>query len=339
MPCFGVPESTSAGRLASPRGACYLRDKAREAAGGKMRVAVTFIVAVSALLNAVAAAPAQTKLTLGYGSASAWIGSFVAADKGIFAKHGLDVTMKFVPSAATQPAAITAGSLDIGTFNAPLLLLADEGGLDLRIVAGGTSEQGQDKEMGRVMAREDSDIKSAQDFRGRRIGIPGRNSILHVSLMKWLKVNGVDPSQESFVEIGMPQLSDMLKSGQIDGAVSVEPFAGQIEKNKTGYRLSLLTADFAFYAMSRASIEKNPEAVAAFRASIQEAAEYANTHPDEARRAQIAFLKLPEAVAMATDLPVYAPVVPSAEVQFWLDACKDLGVTNGTLTVEDVLAK
>jgi NitT/TauT family transport system substrate-binding protein len=304
-----------------------------------MRGAVAFIVAVSALLTSLSIASAQTKLTLGYGSASAWIASFVAADKGIFAKHGLDVTMRFVPSAATQPAAITAGSLDIGTFNAPLLLLADEGGLDLRIVAGGTSEQGKDKEMGRVMARENSGIKTAQDFRGRRIGIPGRNSILHVSLMKWLKDHGVDPNQESFVEIGMPQLSDMLKSGQIDGAVSVEPFAGQIEKNKTGYRISLLTADFAFYAMSRAFIEKNPQTLAAFRASIKEAAEYANMHPDEARRTQITFLKLPEAVAMATDLPVYSPVVPATEVQFWLDACKDLGVTKGTLTVDDVLAK
>src|ERR1700761_2204811 len=131
------------------------------------------------------------------------------------------------------------------------------------------------------------------------------------------------------IEIGMPQLSDMLKSGQIDGAVSVEPFAGQIETNKTGYRVSLLTADFAFYAMSRAFIEKEPQAVAAFRASIKEAADYANAHSDEARRTQIAFLKLPEPVAMATDLPVYSPVVTASEVQFWLDARKDLGVTKG----------
>jgi NitT/TauT family transport system substrate-binding protein len=101
-----------------------------------MRVAVRAILGILALLTSFSAAPAQTKLTLGYGSASAWIASFVAADQGIFSKHGLDVTMRFVPSAATQPAAITAGSLDIGTFNAPLLFLADEGGLDLRIVAG-----------------------------------------------------------------------------------------------------------------------------------------------------------------------------------------------------------
>jgi NitT/TauT family transport system substrate-binding protein len=307
--------------------------------GGKMRFVVTLATAALALLAPLSAAFAQTKLTLGYGAASAWVSSFVAKDRGIFAKNGLDVTMTFVPSGPTQPAALTAGSLDVGTFNAPLLFLADEGGLDLRIVAGGTSEQGKDKEMGRVMAREDSGIKSAKDFRGRKIGIPGRNSILHVSLMKWLKDNGVDPNLETYVEIGMPHLSDMLKSRDIDGAVSVEPFAGQIEKNKTGYRVSLLTADFAFYTMTQDFIAKNPSAVAAFRASIKEAADYANAHPDEARRTQIAFLKLPENVAMSTELPVYSPAVPASEVQYWLDACKELGVTKGTLTLDQVLAK
>ena len=304
-----------------------------------MRFGMTFVAAALVLLAPVASALAQTKVTLGYGSASAWISSFAAKDRGIFTKNGLDVTMTFVPSGPTQPAALAAGSLDVGTFNAPLLLLADEGGLDLQIVAGGTSEQGKDKEMGRVLARADSNIKSAQDFLGRKIGIPGRNSILHVSLMKWLKDNGVDLKQVTFVEIGMPQLSDMLKSDQIDGAVAVEPFAGQVEKNKAGYRLSLLTADFAFYAMSKTYIDKNPQTVAAFRSSIKEAADYANAHPDEARRTQIAFLKLPEAVAMSTDLPVYSPVVPAAEVQYWLDACKELGVTTGSLALDQVLAK
>lgn len=304
-----------------------------------MRVIATLMISAMALVATLVAACAQTKITLGYGSASAWISAFVAKDNGIFAAHGLDVTMTFVPSGPTQPAALTAGSLDVGTFNAPLLFLADEGGLDLQIVAGGTSEQGKDREMGRVMARADSGIKTAQDFRGRRIGIPGRNSILHVSLMKWLKDNGVDPTQETYVEIGMPQLSDMLKSAQIDGAVSVEPFAGQIARNQTGYRVSLLSADFAFYVMTRDFIAKDPQAVAAFRAAIAEGAAYANAHPDDARRTQIAFLKLPESLAMATDLPVYSPVVPAAEVQYWLDASKELGVTKGSLSVDQVLAK
>src|ERR1700759_4172320 len=110
-----------------------------------MRFVTIVLLAAVALFAPLSGAQAQTKMTVGYGSASAWISSFVAKDRGIFAKNGLDVTMTFVPSGPTQPAALTAGSLDVGTFNAPLLFLADEGGLDLQIVAGGTSEQGKDK--------------------------------------------------------------------------------------------------------------------------------------------------------------------------------------------------
>jgi len=50
-------------------------------------------------------------------------------------------------------------------------------------------------------------------------------------------------------------------------------------------------------------------------------------------------LKPPEAVAISTDLPVYSPVVPAAEVQYWLDACKELGVATGTLALDQVLGR
>lgn len=52
-----------------------------------MRVGLQFMLAVAALAASLASAQAQTKLTPGYGSASAWIASFVAADQGIFAKR------------------------------------------------------------------------------------------------------------------------------------------------------------------------------------------------------------------------------------------------------------
>jgi hypothetical protein len=61
------------------------QNKAREAIGGKMRGAVTFVAAIVVVLTSGSAAPAQSKLTLGYGATSARIASFVATDKGKFA--------------------------------------------------------------------------------------------------------------------------------------------------------------------------------------------------------------------------------------------------------------
>ena len=42
-------------------------------------------------------AAAQTKISLGYTQANAFMAAFVAKDQGFFAKRGLDVTMQIVP--------------------------------------------------------------------------------------------------------------------------------------------------------------------------------------------------------------------------------------------------
>ena len=80
---------------------------------------------------------------------------------------------------------------------------------------------------------------------------------------------------------------------------------------------------FVLALLGRAA-DENPQIEPAFIGKRQQRrVEGADTHPDEARRTYVTFLKLPEPVAMATDPPVYSPVVTAAEVQFWLDACKD----------------
>jgi hypothetical protein len=48
-----------------------------------MRIAVRLILAIASLAASLTTVHAQTKLTLGYGAASAWIASFVAAEQGI----------------------------------------------------------------------------------------------------------------------------------------------------------------------------------------------------------------------------------------------------------------
>jgi hypothetical protein len=95
---------------------------------------------------------------------------------------------------------------------------------------------------------------------------------------------------------------------------------------------------FVLALLGRAA-DENPQIEPAFIGKRQQRrVEGADTHSDEVRRSQVTFLKLPKPVAMVTDPPVYSPVV-TAEVQFWLDACKDLGVTKGTHTADGVLAK
>lgn len=291
-----------------------------------------------------AAAQADSKLRIGYGPASAWVPAFVAKDEGIFAKHGIDASFEFIAIGSNEPAAMMAGTIDVGTLTPTILLFADEGGADLVAIAGAVV-QTKDHPFGAVVARAGSGIKAPGDFRGKRVAVPGIDSVMHVAFMKWLEDKGVDPKSVTFVETAMPQMNDVMQAGQIDAAVPVEPFLGRIVQSKAGYVVAPFPADLAkpsyidaFYAMRRKAIAADPAAVGAFRAAITEATEWVAHNEAAARRTQVTYLHLPEPVAMSVALPNFTSAVTREQLQFWIDTCRGLGITKGTTKIDDLLA-
>jgi len=305
------------------------------------------IVAVLASFNVVPllflpVAMAQTKLTLGYTGANAFVAAFVAKDQGYFSKRGLDVTLQLLPIISNIPPAMVGGSLQVGTLTPPAFLLTNEGGLDLQIVAGATVQSKANITTG-IMAREGSNIKTAADFRGKKVGVPGLNGVNHVTFMKWLKDRGVDPKQVIFIETSLPQMGDLLKIGQIDAVVPVEPFLGRIVQSKVGYVVAPYAAEVSesylesFYIMTREFVQKNPKAARDFKEAIREAVDWIGKNEHGARMTQVTYLKLPEAIAMSIRMPTLMVDVRPPDLQFWVDLCRDFGVTKGTATVQQGL--
>lgn len=285
-------------------------------------------------------AVAQVKLDLGYTQANAFMAAFVAKDQGLFAKRGLEVSLQVVPQGSTIASAMAGGTLQVGTLTPPAFLLAVEGGIDAQIVAAATHQTKANPTIG-VMAREGSNIRTAADMRGKRIGVPGLNGGNHIVMMKWLKNSGVDPKQVSFVETAFPQMGDLLKGSQIDLVVPVEPFIGRIQQTKAGYLVTVptITDSFleSFYIMNREFVQKSPKAARDFREAIREAVAWISKNEAEARKTQVTYLKLPEQAAQTIKLPTFAVDVQPQDMQFWIDLLKDFGVTKGTATVQQVL--
>ena len=298
---------------------------------------VVFALLVAGLSSV---ASAQTKINLGYTQANAFMAAFVAKDQGFFSKRGLDVTLTLVPQGSTIASAMAGGTLQAGTLTPPAFLLAVEGGIDAQIVAAATHQAKSNPTLG-VMARDGSNIKTAADMRGKRIGVPAFNGGNHVVMMKWLKNNGVDPGQVTFVETAFPQMSDLLKGSQIDVAVPVEPFISRIEQNKTGYLVTVptITESFleSFYIMTREFVQKDPKAAREFREAIREAVAWIGKNESEARKTQITYLRLPEQAAQTIKLPTFAVDVKPQDMQFWVDLLKDFGITKGTATAQQVI--
>src|ERR1700704_1903095 len=190
--------------------------------GGPMFKELTGLAAAVVALSIAQPAGAQ-KITLGFSASTAFSNAFVAANEGIFKKHGLDVEMKLVPNSSTTPAALVADSLQVATPTAPITLQAIEQGLDLVILAGG-SYYAKGIEDVAIMVRPDSPIKTAKDFEGKRVATAGLNAFLHVLFRKWMMENGGDYKKVTFTETAFAQQLDVLRSAQVDGILAVQPF-------------------------------------------------------------------------------------------------------------------
>ena len=283
---------------------------------------------------------AQTKLIVGYTPANAFMPAFVAKDKGFFAKRGLDVTLQTVPQGSTIAGAMAGGTMQVGTLTAPVYLLSVEGGIDTQIVAASTYQAKSNPTIA-LMAREGSNIKTASDMKGKRMGVPGLNGVNHVVAMKWLENNGVPRNQVTYVETGFAQMGDLLKGSQVDLVVPVEPFITRLEQTKVGYQVTVPTITDSylesFYIMMRDFVQKNPKAARDFREALREAVAYIKTNEAEARKTQVTYLKLPEAAAASIKLPTFAVDVKTEDVDFWVKLLKDFGVTKGTATAQQVV--
>jgi NitT/TauT family transport system substrate-binding protein len=261
-----------------------------------------FIAGTSAALLARARpARAQTTklvpLVLGCTPANDFLPTFVAADEGIFAKHGLDVTIQLIPIAPTLIGALRAGSIQVGSVTPPALILANEGGLDLVAILGGTRARRTNPTIS-LIARTDSGIKSAADLRGKRVGVPGFSSVLDIVFREWLIENKVEPKSVNIVEAPFPTMSDQLKGGALDAVAAVEPFRSLMLKNGVGYKVvDYFSAvkdglSIVLYATTRQWADANKPTIAALRASIVDAIAAINQNPDRARDIEVAHLRV-----------------------------------------------
>jgi NitT/TauT family transport system substrate-binding protein len=262
------------------------------------------------------------KIVLGFSASTAFSTSFVAANEGIFKKHGLDVEMKLVPNSSTTPAALVADSLQVATPTAPITLQAVEQGLDLVVLAGG-SYYAKGIEDVAIMVRPDSPIKIAKDFEGKRVATAGLNAFLHVLFRKWLMENGVDYKKVTFTETPFAQQLDVLRSGQVDGILAVQPFLARALETNMGRVIAYYIADLegetlaGWFVATRKWVEANPKQAAAFAAAIQEATDLAIKDREIVRKANLVYIPFPADVQAKFPDARYRAVVAPDAVEKW----------------------
>jgi NitT/TauT family transport system substrate-binding protein len=278
---------------------------------------------------AVAPAASQTSapIKVGLGPAVDFLPAFVARDQGIFAKHGLDITLQIVPTPSVVPPMLVSDGVQIAYATAPNLLLADEGGLDLVAIAGGARLVKSNAKISFV-TRTGITVEKAEDLKGRRVGVPGFNSIIDMFLRKWLMMHNVPVAQVNLVETPLLTMGDLLKSGQVDVTTPIEPIRGRIIASGAATRsldfFSEVNPDVigSLWMSTRDWATKHKTEVAAFRVSILDGIAYINAHPDEARAIEQKDIGFVDPTAMAT----FATTLDAKDFDFVAKLGLELGV-------------
>lgn len=288
---------------------------------------------------------AQTALNIGCTATTDCASAAVALEDGIFKKNGLDVTMTLVAINSNIPAALLSDSIQIGGPTPSVFLQAVDGGLDLVAVAGASSTSKATFDTAGVVVAADSGIKTPQDFVGKKVGAPGIGAFLQVLFSKWLIDNGVDPAEVDFVEVTFPTMNDTLKSGAVDAVVTAEPMMSRIISTGTGevagYYLETLPErrPAIFYAATREWADANPEAIAAFRASIEEAAKIVNEDAEKGRQAIANFTKIPMEVLSTMKLSVSDPKIEQEQLDWWVATMNEQNMLQGEPDTASLLQK
>jgi NitT/TauT family transport system substrate-binding protein len=299
-------------------------------------------IVMTSLLAALAASPAvaqQPKANIGYIGAADFTPLFVAKDKGLFEKHGLDATLTRAQIAPNVGPAIISGDLQIGMGTAPNLLHAAEGGLPLVAVAG-ASRMKKNNPIAGLVGRSGAAIKTATDLRGKTIASPGLNTMLTEMLEKWLYDHKVARNEYTMVEVVFPQQHDMLKSGRVDAAITIEPFRTKIVSDGTGFNIADYVGQvnpdlLAVLWMARRDwAEANPAAVRAFREAYAEAIEWCAKNPEESKKIQAKYLGFASPV-----IPDYGVEVKLSDMEFFEKVERQLGKLRGPVDVSKLVWK
>ena len=248
-----------------------------------------FLAGSAGALLAARRAGAQTTFPtfrLGVATVGVYVQAMLANETGLFKKAGLDVQLQDVNNSGASMAAVVGGAMDVSIGTPLIVANAVIKAVPLVMVAGGavnTQLSG-----GALMVPVNSPLKTAQDLRGKTVGISALKQISELGLDMWLEKNGVHPEEVKVTEVVMTTMHAALERGTVDAALIGTPMFYSGLKTKT----TRILADTLFaiaprylsgaWFSTRSFATSNPEAMKRFAAAIHEAGKWATSHWSEA---------------------------------------------------------
>lgn len=248
---------------------------------------------MAGLMASTGLAQAGQTLKVGYNQ---WIGSagmFVAMEKELFKKHGVDVEFTEFAGPGDGVTAVIAGQLDgVMTTTDNVILIADKTGPGRMVQVFFTdTSAGADA----IIAGEDYD--SISDLKGKTVAAT-IGQVNHLLLIKALQSAGLSEDDVNLVNMDAEVAGAAFVAGKLDAAVTWEPW---LTKGRSrGGNIVYSSADapnliLDTFAVNADVARSKADEIAAFIAAVDEGTQMVMDQPEASARILADFLSVSEA--------------------------------------------
>ncbi|GAB3167398.1 ABC transporter substrate-binding protein [Myceligenerans halotolerans] len=225
-------------------------------------------------------------------------------DEGIFAEHGLDVSVQAAQGGAAMLPAVSTGQIDFGVGNPLSVLIAAGEGVDMRIASGYSASLADGDDINAIVTRAGDDITTWQDLAGKKVAVNTVNGQGDLTIMGSVQADGGDPGAVEFLEVAFPDALAQLDSENVDAVWIPEPFLSAAVADPDKYSvlgypnqntLPGLPTMVTFTSGSLA--DENPELVTTWREAVTEVLDAATADHDGFATTIAEFTGMPEDAA------------------------------------------
>ena len=209
-----------------------------------------------------------TKVAVGISGWTGFAPLVLAKEAGIFAKNGLDVTIKKIPQ-ASRHLAIASGDIQCAATTVETWIIWNANGVATKQIFQLDKSYGAD---GMAVRNE---VKSIKDLKGKTVAASAPGTAPYFTLAWFLKKNGLSVKDVTVVNLEPSAAATAFIAGQNDAAMTYEPYLSKVREAPDKGRIIATTLDYPMIMDSVGCTPKlladNPKAAQALADSYFEA--------------------------------------------------------------------
>ncbi|POR49509.1 ABC transporter substrate-binding protein [Bosea psychrotolerans] len=245
---------------------------------GLKRIAALAGIGLTGLIAA-GAAQAQTKVAIGISGWTGFAPLVLAKEAGIFAKNGLDVTIKKIPQ-KDRHLAMASGDIQCAATTVETWIVWDGAGVKSKQIFQLDKSYGADGMVTR------SAIGSIKDLKGKTVAASAPGTSPYFALAWMLKENGMSVKDVTVVNMEPGPAAQAFIAGQNDAALTYEPYLSAVREKPEAGKIIATTLDYPMVmdtlGCTPAFLAANDDAAKALTKSYFEALDLIKADKDKA---------------------------------------------------------